>query len=170
MNIIDIIILIFLAVGLVLGLKDGAIRQVGTLAGIIVAIFLAKGFGSTVASILGITGQYANIWGYAIVLIASLIVVGLVAKLLRKIVSAVGLGAIDRLAGGVLSLFKYALILSVLFSLFDLVNKPMNIVSEKTIASSKLYTPVVSTSSYILPAIDYLSDQIPEIETHGESK
>ncbi len=165
MNIIDIIIIIALVVSIFLGLKDGAIRQIGTLIGIIAAIILAKAFGSTVSSYLGIGGDYADIWGYVIVLIASLIAVAFAASLLRKIVKAVGLGIIDRLAGGAVAAIKCSLILAILFSLFAMINTPLQLVEEELFEESMLYAPVTSTSKYIAPTIEWVGDQIPEIES-----
>ncbi|MFR9504361.1 MAG: CvpA family protein [Rikenellaceae bacterium] len=161
MNIIDIIIIACLVISLILGFKDGAIRQLGTLIGIVVAIFLAKTFGGTVSEVLGIKGDYALIWGYAIVLLVTLIGVGLIATLLRKIFSAVGLGALDRVAGAALSLLKTLIILTLVLSLFNFINNTFEIVDKKTTASSKLYEPIVAASRYILPAIDWVEDQLP---------
>ncbi len=162
MNVIDIIIIVCLVIAILWGIKDGAIRQAGSLAAFVVALLLAKSFGPQVATLLGINGQYAHIWGYAIVAIICFVGVGLVATTLRKVVSAVGLGSLDRLAGGVLSFLKCALLLSLIFSLFNILNGSYSLVDKATIDGSKLYRPVVSTSSYILPAIHWAGDQLPK--------
>ncbi len=164
MNIIDIIILACLALGAVLGFRDGAIRQLGTLAGIIVAIVLAKSLASSVSSLLGLSGDYAHIWGYVIVLVVSFVAVAFLSKLLRNIVSAVGLGIFDRIGGALVSAFKFALFLSLAFSLFNMVNSHIRLLGDDTIEGSKFYSTVVSSSSYIMPAIGWVGDQIPEIE------
>ncbi|MFI3280565.1 MAG: CvpA family protein [Rikenellaceae bacterium] len=164
MNIIDIIILICLAISIVLGFKDGAIRQLGSLVGIILAIILAKAFGTQASELLGIGGDYPHIWGFAIVLIVALLAANVVTSMLTKIIRTVGLGIIDRLAGALLSAIKCALILSVLFSLFNIANESFKIVSASTLDGSMLYEPIVSTSDYILPTIEWIGDQIPSIE------
>ncbi len=161
MNIIDIIILICLALSAVLGFKDGLIRQLGSLIGIILSIILANTFGSQVAAALGIGGDYANIWGFVIVLLVSFAAVGLVAWVLHKIVSAVGLGIINRLVGAAFGVLKCALILSAAFWAFNIVNNSLNMVKKETLNASKLYEPTVSVSKYIFPAIDWVESQIP---------
>lgn len=161
MNIIDIIIVAVAAIAIVMGLKDGAIGQLGTLAGIIISIFLAKSFGSEASALLGIGGTYSHIWGYAIVLVVSLVAVSLVAKLLRQLISAVGLGPLDRIAGALLSLVKYGLILSIAFSLFAMVNGAFGIVEQRKFDESQLYKPVLSISKYIMPAVEWVEEQLP---------
>ncbi|MFI3332794.1 MAG: CvpA family protein [Rikenellaceae bacterium] len=164
MNVIDIIIIVCLAISFAWGLKDGAIRQAGALAAIIIALILAKSFGPQVATLLNISGEYAHIWGYAIVVIVCFIGVGAISTLLRKIVSVAGLGSLDRLLGGVISLIKCALLLSLIFSLFNILNSSYSIVDKSNIDGSKLYRPIISTSSYILPAIHWAGDQLPKDE------
>ncbi len=168
MNIFDIIIVVCLVVSAILGFKDGAIRQLGTLAGIIIALFLAKGFGSTVSALLGIGGEYAHVWGYIIVLVASLIGVVFLAKLLRNLVKGLGLGVIDNIAGAAFSLIKCTLLLALALWAFNFVNVSFKLVDNKTTEESKLYGIVLSTTQYIAPTIDWVSDQLPDMGTNEE--
>ncbi len=142
------------------GFFDGAIRQIGTLAGIIVALFLANKLGASVASLLGIGGGNANTWGYIIVLVLSLVGVIFLAYTLRKIVSAVGLGLFDKLAGATISGIKCALLLSICLNLFGMLNNAVTIVKPSTIKNSLLYEPMNSITQYVSPAIDWANDKI----------
>ncbi len=160
MNSIDIIICVCFAVSIFFGLKDGVIRQLATLVGLVVAVILAKTFGEQVAQLLHIGGDYSTIWGYIIVLILSLIAVGVISKILRGLIKFAGLGFVDRLLGMALSLITCALIMSVIFSVVD----TFNVVSKESRESSILYAPVVSTSSYLLPALVWVESQIPSAE------
>ncbi len=161
MNIIDIIIVAALALSSILGFRDGVIRQLGSLAAIIVAVLFARTFGDDVAAGLAIKGDYAHIWGFVIVLLISMIGVGFIATLLRKIVSAVGLGALDRLAGALLGFIKGLLLLSIALALFNFINTAVQIVEPQTTKSSKLYEPIIATSGYIIPAYGWIEQQIP---------
>ncbi len=168
MNIIDTIIIICLIISTLWGFKDGAIRQAGALAAIIIAIILANAFGSTVAALLKIGGDYSHIWGYIIVLLLSMVAVGSVAHMLRTIVSVVGLGLLDRLLGALLGLVKSALILSLIFSLYNFANSSLSLFESSAVESSKLYAPITSTSSYIMPTIDWIEEQLPKVSGDGE--
>ncbi len=161
MNIIDIITLVCFALSIAWGFKSGVIRQLGSLAGLIVAIFLAKGFGSQVATLLHIGGKNPHIWGYIIVLILSLVGVALLSKGLSKFAKAVGLGVLDRVAGATLSAITCALVLSILFSIFNLANNALGMVKESTLKESKFYKPTISVSNYILPTITWVGEQLP---------
>ncbi len=164
MNIIDIIIVACVVVGCALGFRDGVIRQLGSLAGIIIAIFLAKGFGNQVAMLLKIEGDNAHIWGFVIVLILSLMAVALMTAALRKFVSAVNLGSLDRLAGAALGLIKTVLILSLTLLAFDFLNKAVELVDAEQINSSKLYSPTISVTQYIVPSIEWVGENLPTLE------
>ncbi len=161
MNIIDIIIVACVVLGCAIGFRDGVIRQLGSLAGIIVAIFLAKGFGEEIATLLKIEGDNAHVWGFIIVLVISLMAVALLTAALRKFVKAVNLGSLDRLAGAALGVIKTVLILSVALLAFDFVNNVVELVDREPIDSSKLYSPTISVTQYILPSIEWVGENLP---------
>ncbi len=161
MNIIDIIILVILVVSAIMGFASGAIRQLGSLVGIIAAIILAKSFGYEVGTMLGINSNSAYIWGYIIVLVISFMAVAAVAVVLHKIVSAVGLGIINRLLGAAFSVVKWGMLLSIALIIFNATNNATQLVDKKLLNSSLLYRETISMSRYILPTIEWVEDQIP---------
>lgn len=165
MNIIDLIIVVCVIAGCIWGFRDGVIRQLGSLAGVIVAIFLAKEFGDVATKILNIGGENANFWGFVIVLIASLLLAAFITNLLRKIVSVVGLGILDRLAGAALGGLKFILILSLTLLIVDFANKWTEVVDSEYISTSKLYSPTISVTQYILPSIEWVGENLPIPET-----
>ncbi|MFI3264258.1 MAG: CvpA family protein [Rikenellaceae bacterium] len=162
MNIIDIIIIACIAISIALGIRNGAISQLGSFAGLIISIFAAKEYGAETGALLGITGEYTHVWGFIIILIITLVTVTIITNILSKFVSFVGLGGLDRLAGATLSALKCILILSLVLLLFDIFNKSTKLVDNKYIATSKLYAPTISVSQYILPTIEWVGDQLPE--------
>ncbi len=162
MNIIDIIIIACVAISIALGIRKGAISQLGSLVGLVISIFAAKEFGVETGALLGITGEYAHVWGFIIVLFISLVTIAIITNILGKFVSFVGLGGLDRLAGATLSALKCILILSLVLLLFDIFNKSTELVDNKYITTSKLYAPMISVSQYILPTIEWVGDQLPE--------
>ncbi|MFR9522989.1 MAG: CvpA family protein [Rikenellaceae bacterium] len=165
MNIIDIIIVVAFALFIVLGLRSGLIKQLGSFAGLILAIILAKSLSAEVAALLHIGGEYATIWGYIIVFVAVLLSASAITYLLRKVVQLACLGPLDRLLGAVLGAIKCALILSLSFALFDFVNSSFEIVDKKVTESSQLYHPIISTSKYILPTLNWIEEKLPNSES-----
>ena len=97
--------------------------------------------------------QFAQIIGFITIFVATIIVSGLIAKILRNLFSFIGLGSLDTLLGIVLSIVKFALILSIVFCKFETLNKEIDLVSPKYIKESRTFHPVCSLSE---PVLDWL--------------
>ena len=98
------IVIIVVIVGLgIAGLRQGLIRTVFGIAGLIGGIFLAGRYYDELAARLFPSGaMWGNIAAYAIILIATLVVAGVIGWLLAKVVNFVALGWLDKLVGGIL--------------------------------------------------------------------
>ena len=103
MNWLDIVIIIVL-VGLgIAGLRQGMIRTVFGIAGLIGGIFLAGRYYDELAERLFPSGAtWGNIAAYAIIVIATLVVAGVIGWLLAKLVNFAALGWLDRFMGFIL--------------------------------------------------------------------
>jgi len=103
MNWLDIVIIVVAVLLGIVGLRQGIIRTVFGIAGLIGGIVLAGRYYGGLAAVLSPSGAtWANIAAYAIILIATLIVAGVVGWLVAKLVHFVMLGWLDRLVGCVL--------------------------------------------------------------------
>jgi membrane protein required for colicin V production len=105
MNWLDIVILV-VVVGLgIVGLRQGLIRTVFGIAGLIGGIFLAGRYYDEVAGRLFPSGAiWGNIAAYAIIAIATLVVAGVIGWLLAKLVNFAALGWVDKLVGFILGI------------------------------------------------------------------
>jgi membrane protein required for colicin V production len=103
MNWLDIVI-IFVAVLLgILGLRQGIVKTVFSIAGLIGGIVLAGRYYGGLAALLSPSGATsANIAAYIIILLATLIVASLIGALVAKLVHLTMLGGVDRLVGCIL--------------------------------------------------------------------
>jgi membrane protein required for colicin V production len=103
MNLVDIVILVAIAVPVFQGLRKGLIGSLLSLVGIILGIFLAGQFYDTVGSWLGFIDNpdIANVAGFIIILVATMVVAEIIARVLRTIISIVLLGWVDKLGGAV---------------------------------------------------------------------
>jgi membrane protein required for colicin V production len=103
MNWLDIVIIVVAVLLGLVGLRQGIIRTVFGIAGLIGGIVLAGRYYGGLAALLSPSGAtWANIAAYAIILLATLIVAGVVGSLVAKLVHFVMLGWLDRLVGCVL--------------------------------------------------------------------
>lgn len=118
---IDILILVVLAAGLIMGFAKGIINQLATVAGVVGGIVAARLFGARVAAFLGglvKADTLDYVIGYAIVFIAAYLAVWVIVKVFRSAVHCVGLGIFDRIAGAVLKAAVYLLVLSLALNLY----------------------------------------------------
>ncbi|MFW6105557.1 MAG: CvpA family protein [Chloroflexota bacterium] len=103
MNWLDIVIIVVAVLLGIVGLRQGIIRTVFGIAGLIGGIVLAGRYYDELANLLSSSGAtWANIAAYVIILIVTLIVAGVVGWLVAKLVHLVLLGWLDRLVGCIL--------------------------------------------------------------------
>jgi membrane protein required for colicin V production len=105
MNWLDIVIIVVAVLAGIAGLRQGIIRTVFGIAGLIGGIVLAGRYYDGLAAVLSPAGAtWANIAAYAIILLATLIVAGVVGHLVAKLVHFAALGWLDRLVGFILGI------------------------------------------------------------------
>jgi membrane protein required for colicin V production len=120
MNWLDIIILITLVAATIGGVAIGIVRSVVTLAGLMLGIFLAGRHYETVGGWLKFISDanMANTVGFILIVAAVMIIASIVCVILRKLLSAILLGCLDRLLGGVAGLLIGVLFWSALLALW----------------------------------------------------
>ena len=161
MNGIDIIAIAALAWAVFNGWRRGMIFQIGTLAGIIVGFWVAGHYGAQVGHALRIPDEFATAGGFALLLVGVMIAVAIVARLLRKVFSFAGLGALDITLGILFSCIKMLVILSAAFWIFQLINgHEHRFVAAETLASSKLYGPILGIADWFIPLFNGVADTV----------
>jgi membrane protein required for colicin V production len=155
MNYLDLILAIPLIWAIYKGFTKGLIFSVASLLALILGIFGAIHFS-------GITSVFIESWfhpeerylkliSFSLTFIIIVIGVHLLAYFIDKVIKAVALGIINRLAGLIFNLIKMAFILSVLLSLINYINHFSSFIPEKDIEESVLYKPVSSFAPAIFP-------------------
>jgi membrane protein required for colicin V production len=103
MNWLDIVIIVVLILLGVAGLRQGMIRTVFGIAGLIGGIVLAGRYYDELAARLFPSGAiWGNIAAYAIILLATLLVAGVIGWLIAKLVNFAALGWLDKVMGFIL--------------------------------------------------------------------
>lgn len=147
MNTLDLIILIPIALGFVFGLFKGLIKELASLAAIVLGIFGAKMFAPSLSGFLinkfDFSEKTALPTAYLILFISIAIVLLLLAKTLDKIFDSIALGGLNKFLGGLFAALKYALIVSVLLNVFDALDSRFPIIKAKTKAESIGYKPIM---------------------------
>jgi len=111
---IDWILLAAMGLSLLMGVWRGLVREVLSLLGWVVAFVVAPMEAARVAQWLPMQGssevlRYAA--GFVVVFVSVLVLSGIVAWVLRKFVSAVGLGLLDRLLGALFGVIRGVVLL-----------------------------------------------------------
>ena len=103
MNWLTIVIVVVVAGLGIVGLRQGLIRTVFGIAGLIGGIFLAgRYYDELAARVFPSSAIWGNIAAYAIIAIATLVVAGVIGWLLAKLINFAALGWLDRLVGSIL--------------------------------------------------------------------
>lgn len=162
MNVIDLIVVLVLIVAVWNGWRQGFVVQVCSLAGLVAGIWLAAQYGAKVGGWLGLDAQIASAGGFVAVLVIVVIAVAIGARLLRKGFHAVGFGIPDIVLGVAVSLLKYLLLLSVLFSALSKLNADYSLVKAPMLDKSITYKPVMHISEALFPFLEWVGDQVPQ--------
>ena len=119
MNWLDIILILALAFAAFIGFRRGIIRVVFILAGLILGVFLAGRFYSSLADGLPIGNDTAaNIFAFIIIFIAVIAAASVLAFLLRKTLAVINLGWADRVLGATFGLVAGAVVCGTVLALF----------------------------------------------------
>ena len=163
---LDWFILVVLAGGLVRGLVVGAVRQITSLAGLVVAFLfsvqLMYPVGELLVQSLGLAAEMAPVVGFVALFVGIQVVFFALSRLLEQVLETLSLTLVNRAAGGALGGVKAALLLSVLFFILS----SMKVPSPETKRESMLYGPVVSALPY---AMDVASEYVPAARRASET-
>lgn len=157
MNTIDIVFGVILILGAIQGLRKGLFVELASLVGLIAGIFGAIYFsyfvGDWLAEKTSWSEQMINLSAFAITFIIIVVVVSMAGKLLTKIADFAMLGVINKIAGAVFAVLKYAFLLSVVIMFLNAANDRIGFISEEAMEESLLFNPVKSFAPMILPSI-----------------
>src|SRR5574344_756988 len=118
LNTADLIILICLIPAIFAGFMKGFVRQAAPVAALILGVWAGYHFSDFVstklANWINVEQNILNIISFAIIFIGVLILVNLAGRAIEGLVKLVLLGWLDKLAGIIFALIKYAFIFSIL--------------------------------------------------------
>ena len=157
MNWLDALIVIILILSLVTGFINGLVKEVASLAALILGIWGAIKFSTFTAGKLydyfDMTGHYVGIIAFLVTFGIIVVIIHFIGILADKIVSAASLGFINRILGIVFGLLKAILIMSVFFVVLNAIDSRRSFLPKKTIEESKFYNPISDIAPAIFPII-----------------
>jgi membrane protein required for colicin V production len=146
MSQIDIIFIIPLLWGAVMGFKKGLVLELASLVGLILGIYGAIKFSDYTAEKLAqyadITQEWSGLISFLVTFIAIVFGVFLLAKILNKALKLVALGTVNRILGLLFGTLKFALIVSIGLYFFENMNRKFEFVEKDFAKESMLYEPI----------------------------
>lgn len=157
MNYIDIVLCVPLLWGLYKGFTKGLIIEAAS----IIALGLAVWGGIKFSDFLNNyihqhfhwDTKYLPVISFAIIFLGILVLVYAIAKLLERLVKAVSLGFVNKLAGGIFGMLKFGLILSILIFVLNAIEKNIQLIPAEAKQKSVLYEPVGKIAPLIIPGL-----------------
>jgi membrane protein required for colicin V production len=164
MNTLDLVILVVVLIGLARGFATGGIRQILSLAGVVLALLvsarLTSSIGERVAEMLGVSDSLAPIASFVVTFFVIQAAVFGLSRLLEKFLKALQLGILNRVLGGALGGFKAVLVVSLVLFVARFVGMP----GQEAQQGSMLYGLVYP----ILPASwEFVAGRVPAVRSRG---
>ena len=144
---IDIIILIVIGAGAVVGFVKGFIRQLASILGLIVGLLAAKALYASLAEKLCPT------------VTDSMTVAQVLASLLTKAMQAISLNWLNRWLGSGLGALKFLLLTSVVIGAIEFVDSDNKLISATKKEESLLYYPMETFAGIFFPAAKNMTQQ-----------
>jgi membrane protein required for colicin V production len=139
MNSLDLFLLIPITLGFIFGIFKGLIKELTSLAAIVLGVYGAKFLAPAFSGFFKLSLPLTYLLLF--IIIGSCLL--LLAKMLDKIFDSISLGGLNKMLGGIFGCLKYALIVSVLLNIFNAIDSKFKILRVETKESSIVYMPVM---------------------------
>lgn len=170
MGLLDIIVTIILVAGLITGIKDGLVKRVLGLGGLIAGIIIGKRIYLSVAAkltpLLGTSEKTTQIIAFALILIIVPLIFSLIAWLIGNLLKTAGLGWVNRLLGGIIGVITNALIVGLIFIGIESFDTHEVLLSQENRDASVFYYPLYRTTGLFIKDVREQIDHWKE--THSE--
>jgi len=157
MNWIDLVIVIILILSMVSGFINGLVREIASLAALILGIWGAIKFSGFTAAKLydyfDMTGKYVGIIAFLITFGIIVVIIHFVGIIADKFVDAASLGFINRLLGIAFGFLKSVLIMSVFFVILNAIDARRPFLPKEKIEESMFFNPISDIAPAIFPII-----------------
>ena len=155
MNVIDLVLGIFLLLGLVRGFFKGFFVELAGILSLIGGIYAAVHFSDTMyiflETFISLDETYLSLLSFAATFFLIVLIISIIARMLTGMVNMLALGILNRIFGGAFGVLKMAFLASIFLYLFA--KTGIAIISEETKEASVLYIPVASLAPIFLPEI-----------------
>ncbi|MEO6694141.1 MAG: CvpA family protein [Ignavibacteria bacterium] len=164
MNTLDIIIAILVLIPALLGIKNGFLKSIFSLAGIVAGLFLATRYNDDIVSLLGFINanpKVLSLISFIAIIVLTYAIFNYIANKISKFNFVTN--TIDKVLGGALGLLKGLIFASLLLIL---TTNTFSFFSKEIIADSKFYSSVVKIAPDVY---NYIVKFFPDAKTFYEN-
>ena len=140
-----------------MGLVKGLVKQVASLAGLVCGLLVGRAFympvGGFFVKIFKLSVEASHITAFVLILILVPLLFSLVGWLLSKLLSAISLGWINRLLGGLVGVLKFALLAGVIITGIEIFDQRDSLIAEEQKEASVLYYPIYEATGIFFDGI-----------------
>ena len=158
MNVFDIIISVILLFGAVRGFIQGLFSAVASLVAVLAGVYFTIHYSYHLEYFLNDfnikwSSQTNKIVAFAFTFLVVVFIIIFIGKVLTKLANISALGFLNKVLGALFTVFKSAMVLSIIFLFFDKFNKTIPFVDSKTLNDSVLYNSVRIIIPTLFPTI-----------------
>lgn len=156
---IDYVFLLLILIAFVRGMINGLLKEIASLLAIVLGIIAGRLLGEEVSLLLtewfGWSKTVVSICAFVIIFLVVAIGLHSLAFLLKKILNALNINWLNRLAGGLFGAFKIAVIVSLVLNLCGYVDKYVVVFRPETKEASVLYHPIEKLVPTLMPLLKF---------------
>ena len=154
MSYVDLFFGLVLAWGAYSGFSKGLIKELASILGVIIGVFLAKNYypylDIKLKLIFESEAGFISILSAILIFLLTIMVFKIIAKFLTKFLKIIALGLLNRIIGSVFGIFKTVLLLCILVFIFSNINNVTGIIKAEKLSQSFFYSKIEKINSFII--------------------
>jgi membrane protein required for colicin V production len=156
---LDIIIAIPFVWAIYRGFTKGFVRQLATLGALILGVYGGAKFSGWLGEFLhnkfNVALKLSQFVSFIIIFIAVLIIMHLLTKIIQNSMKATGMGPLDKILGVLFAMIKALIIVGVILTFFDMINRKIVLVQKQDTEKSFLYSPIIRVTTMAFPSLKF---------------
>lgn len=154
MSYLDLFFGMAIAWGAYSGFSKGLIKELASILGVIIGVFLAKNYypylDIKLKPIFESEAGFISILSAILIFLLTIMVFKIIAKFLTKFLKIIALGLLNRIIGSVFGIFKTVLLLCILVFIFSNINNVTGIIKAEKLSQSFFYSKIEKINSFII--------------------
>ena len=154
MSYLDLFFGLAIAWGAYSGFSKGLIKELASILGVIIGVFLAKNYypylDIKLKPIFESDAGFISILSAILIFLLTIMVFKIIAKFLTKFLKIIALGLLNRIIGSVFGIFKTVLLLCILVFIFSNINNVTGIIKAEKLSQSFFYSKIEKINSFII--------------------